>query len=225
MIRKGSAHAEAAGELMLHATMRKLDNLRRNRKRVCSSSIPGFEAADVMEFAMTLRHALGADGILSLVGVAPIVGRRCWSSAVLYDFLNPSEEDTTRNCSQALQYIPRKSRRAWMMSFDDTVDPPQYELDGDTIVGGISPHCRIPVQSVVDGSMKLDTSKLAQLAVSFVVKPIDTKDHAFDVGMFPHRYNDVTAPSVTRRLVGLWGHISKTTFLMLGTAWGKFQEF
>ena len=92
-----------------------------------------------------------------------------------------------------------------MISFDDTVDPPQYELDGDTIVGGAIPHCRIPVQGVLDGSVKLDSSNLAQLALSFVVKPIDTKGHAFDVGMFPHRYLDVTAPSVTRRFEGLMG--------------------
>ena len=33
MIRRGSAHAEATGEMILHATLRKLDKLRKNRNQ------------------------------------------------------------------------------------------------------------------------------------------------------------------------------------------------
>ena len=33
MIRRGSAHAEATGEMILHATLRKLDKLRKTRNQ------------------------------------------------------------------------------------------------------------------------------------------------------------------------------------------------
>ena len=169
------------------------------RKHVCSSTIPGFEAADVMEFAMSLRTSLKAEGVLSLMGIVPEMYQRNWANAMLYDFLDPSWDQVMYNAGQALQYIPRKSKRAWMLSFDDTVDPPQYELDGKVIIGGAIPNCRTPLGDVLDGTAKLDPNHLAQLSVSFIVKPIDTRRQAFDIGMFPHRYTDLKTPAVTRR--------------------------